>query len=208
MSGRRKATLFDEEFLHRLKALKGARGFDMNFGPGGFSFDFTGDRHGGRRHRRGGPRRRMFDSGELRLVILRLCAEEARHGYDLIRALEEMTGGAYAPSPGTIYPTLTLLEDMGLVEEHDSDGKKRLFGATKDGRKYLAERSEEIERLLERLEGHGERRQKADAKPIKPAVKRLMKAFWVKMAETNGDEETLEKIAAIVEKAARKIEKL
>ena len=167
-----------------------------------------GSGHGERRHRRGSHRRRMFDSGELRLVILQLCAEEARHGYDLIRAIEEMTGGAYAPSPGTVYPTLTLLEDMGLVEEHESDGKKRLFSATKEGKKYLKDRADEIEALMERLEGHGERRQKADAKPIKPAVKRLMKAFWVKMAETNGDEETLDKIAEIVNKAARKIEKL
>ena len=208
MKGRRKAFVFDEEFLHQLKSMKG-RGFDMDFGPGGFTFNIGG--HGSRhrhRHRGEGRRRRMFDSGELRLVILHLLAEEARHGYDLIRALEEMTGGSYAPSPGTVYPTLTLLEDMGLVEEHESDGKKRLFSATKEGKKYLKDRADEIEALMERLEGHGERRQKADAKPIKPAVKRLMKAFWVKMAETNGDEETLDKIAEIVNKAARKIEKL
>ena len=152
MTGKRKAFVFDEHFLHQLKALKGGRGFDMNFGPGGFTFDF-GSGHGERRHRRGSHRRRMFDSGELRLVILQLCAEEARHGYDLIRAIEEMTGGAYAPSPGTVYPTLTLLEDMGLVEEHESDGKKRLFSATKAGRKYLKERAEEVERLRGRPEG-------------------------------------------------------
>lgn len=204
MTGRRKAFVFDQHFLHQLKTLKGARGFDMRFGPGGFHFDFDG--HGSREHR--SSRRRMFDSGELRLVILELCAEEARHGYDLIRAIEEMTGGAYAPSPGTVYPTLTMLEDMGLIEEHESDGKKRLFSATKAGRKYLKERAEEVERLMGRLEGHGEQRQKAESRPIKPAVKRLMKAFWVKMAETNGDEETLDRIAEIVNKAAKKIEKL
>ncbi|MBW0145644.1 PadR family transcriptional regulator [Sphingomicrobium sp. B8] len=191
--------------------MKGGKGFDMDFGPGGFTFHLGGDRHRHRhRHRSRARRARMFDSGELRLVILHLLAEEARHGYDVIRALEEMTGGAYAPSPGTVYPTLTLLEDMGLIEEREPDGKKRLFAATKDGKKYLKDRAEEVEALLERLEGHGERQHKAhsDTKPIKPAVKRLMKAFWMKMAETNGDEETLEKIAAIVNKAAKKIEKI
>lgn len=212
MTGRRKSFVFDEDFFHQLKALKAGRGFDMNFGPGGFTFDFGGPRHRGRRHFRDaqGSRRRMFDSGELRLVILRLLAEEARHGYDLIRALEEMTGGAYAPSPGTVYPTLTLLEDMGLVEEQESDGKKRLFAATKAGKAYLKERKDEVDRLMERLEGHGEQRQKftADTQELKPAIKRLMKAFWVKMAESEGDAETLGEIARIINKAAAKIEKL
>lgn len=210
MKGRRKSFVFDEAFLHQLKAMKAGRGFDMNFGPGGFSFDFGGSRHGRRTRSRSGPRRRMFDSGELRLVVLALLVDEARHGYDLIRAIEEMTGGSYAPSPGTIYPTLTLLEDMGLVEEKASDGSKRLFTATKEGAAYVEERGEEVDKLMGRLSGHGERHHKAtsDAMPIKPAVKRLMKAFWVKMAETNGDQETLEKVAAILNKAAKKIEKI
>ena len=208
MKGRRKAFVFDEEFLRQLKSMKG-RGFDMDFGPGGFTFNIGG--HGSRhrhRHRGEGRRRRMFDSGELRLVILHLLAEEARHGYDLIRALEEMTGGSYAPSPGTVYPTLTLLEDMALIEEKDGDGKKRLFAATKAGKAYLKERAEEVERLMARLGNHGETSQRVEAMPIKPAVKRLMKAFWIKMAETQGDEETLEQIAAILNKAAKKIEKI
>ena len=65
----------------------------------------------------GRGRRRMFGSGELRLVLLKLIADEPRHGYDLIRAIEELTGGDYAPSPGVVYPTLTMLADMGLIEE-------------------------------------------------------------------------------------------
>ena len=64
----------------------------------------------------------MFESGELRLVLLKLIADEPRHGYDLIRAIEELTGGEYAPSPGVVYPTLTLLQDMGLIEEAAGEG--------------------------------------------------------------------------------------
>src|SRR5262250_1986022 len=65
---------------------------------------------------RGGRRRRVFDSGELRLVLLKLISDQPRHGYELIRAIEELSGGSYVPSPGMVYPTLTLLQDMGQIE--------------------------------------------------------------------------------------------
>ena len=65
----------------------------------------------------GGRRARMFDGSELRLMLLKLIADTPRHGYDLIRAIEALTAGAYAPSPGVVYPTLTLLDEMGLIEE-------------------------------------------------------------------------------------------
>ena len=95
-----------------LFAMRGGRGWKGSWGP--FHFDFDEENGWGRRGRRS---RRMFESGELRLVLLKLIVDEPRHGYDLIRAIEELTGGEYAPSPGVIYPTLTLLQDMGLIEE-------------------------------------------------------------------------------------------
>src|SRR5919204_3293828 len=70
----------------------------------------AGEAHGGRR-------RRIFDSGELRLVLLKLIADQPRHGYELIRAIEELTAGSYVPSPGVVYPTLTMLHEMGQIEE-------------------------------------------------------------------------------------------
>ena len=87
----------------------------------------------------GGRRRRMFDGGELRLVLLKLIEEQERHGYDLIRAIEERTGGAYAPSPGVVYPTLTLLDDMELIEARQAEGAKKLYGVTEAGKAHLAE---------------------------------------------------------------------
>ncbi len=100
--------------------------FAMGRGPRGkwgpFEWDF-GDRPGGRHGGPGRGRRRMFEGGELRLVLSKLIVDEPRHGYDLIRAVEDMTGGQYAPSPGVVYPTLTLLQDMGLIEE--APGKDR-----------------------------------------------------------------------------------
>ena len=81
----------------------------------------------GEHRRRGGGSgrsRRMFDGGELRLVLLKLIADAPRHGYDLIREIEAMTGGTYAPSPGVIYPTITLLDEMGFIEEQRSEGAR------------------------------------------------------------------------------------
>ena len=105
------------------------------------------------RKRRG----RMFGSGELRLALLALINEEPRHGYELIRAIEDMTGGSYAPSPGAVYPTLQMLEEEGQIKpakvkasEDDEDGSsKKPFKATKSGKAELAERAEEVDELID-----------------------------------------------------------
>src|SRR3954471_22158436 len=134
-------------FPEALMAMRGARGWQGHWGP--FHFDFGDGPEG--RGRRGRRSRRMFESGELRLVLLKLIADEPRHGYDLIRAIEDLTGGEYAPSPGVIYPTLTLLQDMGLIEEAPVEGARKPFQATDEGRAHLEERSGEVDGLFERL---------------------------------------------------------
>ncbi|PMU32463.1 PadR family transcriptional regulator, partial [Pseudomonas sp. FW305-47B] len=82
---------------------------------------------------------------------LKLIADEPRHGYDLIRSIEELTGGAYAPSPGVVYPTLTLLDDMDLIEARQAEGAKKLFAVTETGTAHLAENAEQVEALFARL---------------------------------------------------------
>lgn len=160
-------------------------------------------------HRRGrGRARRMFDGGELRLVLLRLIADEPRHGYDLIRAIEEMTGGGYAPSPGVVYPTLTLLGEMGLIEEQASEGAKKRFGVTEAGRHHLAERQEEVDALIERLTAIGEHRGRADQMPIRRAMGNLREAVRGRMTRGEVGEDTLHDIAALLDEAAQKIERL
>jgi DNA-binding PadR family transcriptional regulator len=186
-------------------AMRGGRGF--GFGPGGFEFSF-GDGRGGRWGGHGRGRRRMFEGGELRLVLLKLIADEPRHGYDLIRAIEELTGGDYAPSPGVVYPTLTLLQDMGLIEEGKSEAGRKSFQATAEGRAHLEEKADEVEALFERLAEHGEHRSRADRAPIKRAVANLMSALWHKVAQEGADDERLHQVAEILDEAARKIERL
>jgi DNA-binding PadR family transcriptional regulator len=157
---------------------------------------------------RGGRRRRQVDSGELRLVLLHLLAEQPRHGYDLIRAIEEMTGGAYAPSPGVVYPTLTLLQDMGHIDEIPAEGARKAFRTTEEGRAFLAERQEEVAALLVRLSGLGEGHRRADGAPIGRAVSNLLAALWHRVRAEDMDEEMLHRVAAVLDEAAQKIERL
>src|SRR5579884_713475 len=141
---------FEREGWHgpeALFAMRGGRGWQGNWGPLHFEF---GDDGLGWGHRRRG-RRRMFESGELRLVLLKLIADQARHGYDLIRAIEELTGGRYAPSPGVVYPTLTMLEEMGFIEQAPGEGARKPYQITDAGRAHLEENEEEAEELIRRL---------------------------------------------------------
>ena len=183
-----------------LFAMRGGR----SWGP--FHFDFNDGPDGsGRRGRRS---RRMFESGELRLVLLKLIADEPRHGYDLIRAIEELTGGEYAPSPGVIYPTLTLLQDMGLIEEAPGEGPRKAFQATDEGRQHLEERAEEVEGLFERLRDLAPREGSGAGPAIGRAVKNLMTALRHRIGRDGLDDELLHEIAAILDEAAQRIERV
>jgi DNA-binding PadR family transcriptional regulator len=189
--------------LRDLRRLFGSsRGWKGHWGP--FHFDFDEEMGGGRRGRRS---RRMFEGGELRLVLLKLIADEPRHGYDCIRAIEDMTGGEYAPSPGVIYPTLTLLEDMGLIEEAPSKASRKPYRATADGIAHLEERADEVEALFDRLEELKPREQSSAGPAIGRAVKNLMTALKHRIGRDGLDDDLLHEIAAILDEAAQKIER-
>ena len=187
-----------------LMAMRGGRGWQGSWGP--FHFDF-GDEgwSGGRRGRRA---RRMFESGELRLVLLKLIADEPRHGYDLIRAIEELTGNEYAPSPGVVYPTLTLLQDMGLIEEAPGKSARKPFQVTDEGRAHLAEREEEVAALFERLTDLKPREEHNAGPAIGRAVRNLMTALKHRVGRDGLDDELLHEIAAILDEAAQRIERV
>src|ERR1700740_2495659 len=93
---------------------------------------------------------RMLAQGDLRLIALALIAEQPRHGYEIIKVLEEKTAGWYSPSPGIVYPTLTFLEEAGYVTVQ-ADGAKRLYTITDEGRAYLEENRDFVDAVLERL---------------------------------------------------------
>ena len=181
------------------------RGWSGSWGPGGG----WGAEWGGGGGRAGqGARRRMFSPGELRLVLLKLIADQPRHGYDLIQSIEEMTHGAYSPSPGVVYPTLTMMQELGLIEESRAEGARKAFAVTPEGRAHLDEKAEEVEALFARLSGVGDDHRKAGGAPIKRAVGNLLSALWHRVTREDADEETLHQIAAILDEAAQRIERL
>jgi DNA-binding PadR family transcriptional regulator len=155
-----------------------------------------------------GPRRRMFDSGELRLVLLKLIADEPRHGYDLIRQIEELTGGAYAPSPGVIYPTLTLLDEMAQIEARQSEGAKKLFAITAEGQAELGANQDVVDALIARLVAFGEERQRTDVASIRRAMGNLRQVLLNRVGQHDLDDDKLHAIVALIDEAAQKIERL
>ncbi len=169
------------------------------FGPRG---PFGGG--GGRGHRRG----RMFGHGELRLALLKLLADEPRHGYELIKAIEELTGGAYAPSPGAVYPTLQLLADEGMIEERGDDSPRKAFAATEAGRAELADKADEVESLFERLSAHGEREHRGRSPHLWRAMGNLANVLKHRAKAGKLDEETIDSIVDMIDEMAKRIERL
>jgi DNA-binding PadR family transcriptional regulator len=94
-----------------------------------------------------------FHKGNLKYVILDLLKEKPRYGYEIIRALEEQSHGFYAPSPGVVYPTLQMLEEMGYASSKERDGKK-VYTITKEGLKFLSERDEQAEEVRSHMKHH------------------------------------------------------
>ncbi len=177
----------------------GSRGWGRRFGG-------DEDWDGPRRHGRG--RGRLFAGGELRLVLLALIAETPRHGYELIKAIEELSGGNYAPSPGVVYPTLNLLADEGAIEEAVGEGSRKAYAASEAGRKELDERAEELQTLIDRLKALAAEDEHHRAPPIRRAIGNLFAALRDRAADGDFDRDTVHRIAEILDEAARKIERL
>src|SRR3990167_5331293 len=169
--------------------------------PGGFGFGHGFGHAFGRGMRGGG---RLFDHGTLRWVLLSLIAEKPSHGYELIKAVETRLGGAYSPSPGVIYPSLTLLEEMGALEAQTEGGKK-LYSITEAGRALLAE-NEAILRAAEATMDKFAARALRPT-PIQDAIGRLRHTIHDRLTgETALTEAQGQAIAAILAEAADKVE--
>lgn len=158
----------------------------------------------GRRGRRG----RMFAQGELRLALLALIADSPRHGYELIKEIEEMTGGGYAPSPGAVYPTLQLLEDEGAIQEAEAEGAKKPFAVTDQGREELQRRQDEVEGLMRRLGKHGERSTQWRSPDMFRAMGNLASVLRNRARAGKLDERTMNEIVDMIDEMAKRIERL
>lgn len=164
----------------------------------------------GHEHRRHGHRgrhgRRPFDYGELRLLVLAMLAQEPRHGYDLMKAIEERMGGSYTPSPGVIYPTLAWLEDMGYAGVEPTRGGRKLYRVTTEGSAFLEANRGAIETLQSRLPDGGPGREGVPA-PVIRGMENLKLALRLKLRGGPLSPETADAIATALDDAARTIER-
>jgi DNA-binding PadR family transcriptional regulator len=151
---------------------------------------------------------RLFEQGDLKYVILRLLEEKPRHGYDIIKELESRFGGTYSPSPGTVYPTLTMLEDLGYARSVPEEGGKKIFEITDEGRKHLAEHSTTVNDIFDRIASFVEGFTDAPMMDVNNAFRRLAKATFTTATSHVRDKEKLDALKAIIQRAADEIEAL
>jgi DNA-binding PadR family transcriptional regulator len=179
---------------------------------------------GGGRHGRGGDAGggdmmragRMLAQGDLRLLALALIAEQPRHGYEIIKVLEEKTEDWYSPSPGIVYPTLTYLEEAGYVTAQ-TEGAKKLYTITTEGRAHLADNRDFVDAVLERLAAVGRRigrmrrrfgeddRREAGVPPLVRAAIENLREVAAKRLEDDADAEA--KIVELLARAATELKK-
>ena len=158
-------------------------------------------------HGRGGRggQGRFFDSSDLRSLILHCISETPRHGYEIIKLIESQSAGTHAPSPGIVYPTLTLLEEMGLATVAVA-GTRKLYTITEDGRRDLAQKRGLVEALVMRLREAGERQVHERPMPIMRAMENLRMVLQMRSAALTGS--TLDAATDILDNAAKAIERL
>lgn len=172
-------------------------------GRRGHRGDHHGEPHGGRR---GGRRSgRLFDHGELRYVVLALIAEQPRHGYELIKEIEDRVAGTYTPSPGVIYPTLTLLEEMGHATVTEEGGKKR-YAITEEGTAFLEGNRPATDAAMARMEAFAADAGRGPDPQVVRAMENLKLALRLRMGRGPLSEEQARTVAAALDAAALAVE--
>ena len=172
--------------------------FFSGFGPGKWGTWGPG--------KRGHRRTQMFESGEVKFVILRLVKEKPRHGYEIIKALEEKMGGCYTPSAGTVYPTLQLLEDQGYVRAVDTDGKK-VYHITPEGERFLEEHKDRLEDIVDRVRDTVRDFAGGAMGELNGAFAQVGKATYRRAWRKGPDHPAVKRVAELLRKAAEEIER-
>ena len=148
---------------------------------------------------------RFFGAGDLRYVILQLISEKPSHGYEIIKSIQERLGGSYAPSPGVVYPMLTMLEEMGHATVV-SEGARKLYTITEEGAKALAENKELVDSIFARIDRM--RTDQSNDRP--PQIERAVENFRMALRMRTGKltTEQIHAITDIIDAAAKQIERL
>ena len=184
------------------------RHFDdhVRHGHGGFGrgpFHRWRERGGGMGRREG----RMFDAGELRLVILALVAEKPRYGYEIIKELGERVGGDYSPSPGVVYPTLTMLEEMGYASASQDEQGRKLYAITPEGEKQLADNKPQVDAIFARFSEREEALGRGGIGSVIRAMMNLRAATRLRLRARSATPEQIQAIVDALDAAAKTIER-
>jgi DNA-binding PadR family transcriptional regulator len=150
----------------------------------------------------------VFEQGDLKYVILKLLAEKPRHGYEIIKELEEKFGGAYAPSAGTVYPTLALLEDLGYASVNPEEGGKKVYSITPAGTQYLEENKSAVEDIFDRIQDFGSSILSDSMMDVNKAFGRVARATYTTLPWQSGDKNVASELKRILDLAADQIEEL
>lgn len=175
------------------------------------------ERHHSRfgRHGRGGPwergfaggRERFLDPGDLQLLILQLLSEKPSYGYELIKSIEERLAGGYAPSPGVVYPTLTLLEERGFAQVVEpTEGGRKVYAITDAGKAELKANEAKLREITERIDHTGHAFRRGRSPQIMRAFRNLGEAVRLRMFRGDLTPEQITKIAEAIDKAAQTID--
>jgi DNA-binding PadR family transcriptional regulator len=159
---------------------------------------------GGGRHGGGG---RIFGHGGLRLVLLQLIADKPRHGYELIKEIGDRLGGSYSPSPGVIYPTLTLLEEMGYTTMAESGGGRKLYSITDAGQSHLADNRSMADAMLARMQS-GPGLHAGRPPQVMRALENFKMAVRMRLSGTPLTEEQAHAFAQVLDQAAQNLERI
>ncbi|MFA6267181.1 MAG: helix-turn-helix transcriptional regulator [Pseudolabrys sp.] len=149
----------------------------------------------------------MFDYGDLRMLLLAMIAESPRHGYELIKAIEERLGGSYSPSPGVIYPTLAWLDDMGYAAIDVEDSGRKKYRITPEGEGFLAANRAAVDELLARLGSADPGGPQPVPAPVIRAMENLKLAMRLRLRRGALDGKSAEAIAAALDEATKSVER-
>jgi DNA-binding PadR family transcriptional regulator len=185
-------------FGHR-RGDRHARGGMFGRGAGHFGDHRHGGGHGGRLVR-------FFDHGDLRYVLLGLIAEQPRHGYELIKAIEEKSGGMYSPSPGVIYPTLSLLEELGYIRPDSAEGPRKQFVITPEGATFLAANHAVVDQIFARMAEVSHVYAGGPAPEIRRAMHNLEAALMIRLGHGPLTADQVRAVTAVLDRAASEIE--
>ena len=147
----------------------------------------------------------MFDQGHLKYVILQLLEEKPRHGYEIIKEIEDRFSGAYSPSPGTVYPTLTLLEDLGYARAKPEEGGKKIYEITDEGRAHLAENKPLIDDIFSKIEEFAQSIFGEPMMDVNRGLKNVASAIYGSK-RSGRNAEQIRKIKEILDRAAAEID--